>query len=188
MDYQTMTMPEILAEADAIAVDAENLFGSLSHTQLNWKSGSEQWSVAQCLEHLINADRVMLDPLDQIIAGTKRSRLLERVPGLPGLWGKLMVKSLEPETARKLKAPGLAVPSASAIGPDIVARFVAHQRETIERMRTLQGRDLAGQVMTSPFLKVVVYSALDACRIIVVHERRHFAQAQRVMAAPGFPK
>jgi hypothetical protein len=37
-------------------------------------------------------------------------------------------------------------------------------------------------------LKIVVYSALDACRIIVVHERRHFAQAQRVMAAPGFPR
>jgi hypothetical protein len=183
-----MTMPEILAEADAIAVDAEMLFGSLSHTQLNWKPGSEQWSVAQCLEHLINADRLMLGPLDEIIAGAKRSRLLERVPGLPGLWGKLMVKSLEPETARKLKAPGLAVPSASAIEPDIVTRFVAHQREAIERMRALETRGLASRVMTSPFLKIVVYSALDACRIIVVHERRHFAQAQRVMAAPGFPR
>jgi DinB family protein len=187
MDYHTLTMPELQEEADRIARDAEKLFGGLSAAQLNWKPGPEQWGVAQCLEHLINANREMHGPLDEILAGTQRTRLLERVPGLAGLWGRVMVKSLEPESPRRLKAPRSAVPSASAVEPDIVRRFVARQRETIERMRSLEGRDPARVVITSPFLKLVVYSALDACRIIVVHERRHFAQAQRVMAAPGFP-
>jgi hypothetical protein len=41
--------------------------------------------------------------------------------------------------------------------------------------------------MTSPFLGIITYSLLDACRMIVVHERRHFEQGRRVMAAEGFP-
>jgi integrase len=37
------------------------------------------------------------------------------------------------------------------------------------------------------FLRVVRYSLMDACRIIVVHEQNHFAQATRVMGTQGFP-
>jgi hypothetical protein len=35
--------------------------------------------------------------------------------------------------------------------------------------------------------RVIVYSLLDTIRLIVAHERRHLAQAQRVTTAPGFP-
>jgi hypothetical protein len=34
---------------------------------------------------------------------------------------------------------------------------------------------------------LVIYSLIDACRIIVVHEQNHFVQARRVMELPGFP-
>ena len=41
--------------------------------------------------------------------------------------------------------------------------------------------------MTSPFLGIVTYSVLDGWRLIVAHERRHVAQAKRVMGSAGFP-
>src|SRR5687768_16761924 len=43
-------------------------------------------------------------------------------------------------------------------------------------------------VITSPFVSTVVYSLLDAFRLVVAHERRHFAQARRVMEVNGFPR
>jgi hypothetical protein len=41
--------------------------------------------------------------------------------------------------------------------------------------------------MVSPFASVIAYSVLDACRIIVAHERRHFEQARSGTQTPGFP-
>jgi hypothetical protein len=55
-------------------------------------------------------------------------------------------------------------------------------------MRSLENKDPAETIITSPFASVVVYSLLDAFRLIVAHERRHFAQAQRVMETAGFPR
>jgi len=36
--------------------------------------------------------------------------------------------------------------------------------------------------------RIITYSLLDTCRIIVVHEQNHFVQATRVMKAGGFPR
>jgi hypothetical protein len=43
-------------------------------------------------------------------------------------------------------------------------------------------------VVTSPVTAVATYSLLDAYRIVVAHERKHFEQARRVTCVPGFPE
>ena len=45
-----------------------------------------------------------------------------------------------------------------------------------------------GLKVTSPVSPVATYSLLDAYRIVVAHERKHFEQARRVTQAEGFPK
>jgi hypothetical protein len=110
------------------------------------------------------------------------------MPFLPAFFGKIVIKAVSPDTPRKLKAPGLAQPSSSSIDPQIVERFVTQQRETLAKMKSLKDRGPAEIIITSPLLSVVVYSLLDAFRLIVAHERRHFAQAQRVMRSDRFPR
>ena len=183
-----LTIPEILDEAEAITRDVQSTFGLLNAEQLNWKPDADRWSVAQCLDHLISANREMLPAFDTTINGTKRTTFFERVPFLPGLFGRMMVKVVAPDGKRKLKATPAAAPSASALDPRIVEQFVAHQQEVIGKMKAIQNLNPATIVMTSPFAGFITYSLLDACRIIVVHERRHFQQAQRVMAMDGLPK
>jgi hypothetical protein len=183
-----LSLSQISDEADAIARDAQSTFGRLNAEQLNWKPSAEQWSVAQCLDHLIAANRAFFPAFDKAINGTKQSRFVERLPLLSGFWGWLLIKSLMPDNKQKLKAPSLATPSASAIDPGIVGQLVAHQQEVIGKMKAIETGNLVGVIMTSPFVGFITYSLLDACRIIVVHERRHFAQAERVMAMDSFPK
>jgi hypothetical protein len=181
------TLPQILTEADAIARFAQSRFGQLNAAQLNWKPGAGQWSVAQCLQHLIATNLEMVSIFDAAIKGTKRTSFLERLPVLPGLWGKMMVKFLAPENKQKYKAIPKVTPAGSGLDPQIVGQFVAHQQEVIGKMNSIQNLQLEKIRMTSPFASFITYSLLDACRIIVVHERRHFAQAERVMATSGFP-
>ena len=188
MDYQNLRLSQIFDEAEAIAGDAKTLFGHLNSQQLNWKPSADSWSVAQCLDHLISINREYYAVFDRIVNGGYRKTLLHRMPFLPAVFGRLMVKALSPNSHQKFKAPVAAQPSSSAIDPQIVQRFMAHQRETLAKMRSLENRDPAETIITSPFASVVVYSLLDAFRLIVAHERRHFAQAQRVMETDGFPR
>lgn len=181
------TLPQILTEADAIARDAQSTFGRLNAAQLNWKPSAEQWSVAQCLQHLIATNQEMFPTFDAVVNGTKQTSFLERLPLLPSLWGKLMLKFLQPENKQKYKAIPKVTPADSGLDPQIVGHFVSHQQEVIKKMKTLQNHQLEKIRMISPFASFITYSLLDACRIIVVHERRHFAQAERVVAMNGFP-
>ena len=188
MDYQNLALPQIFNEAEAIAGDAKTLFGNLSPEQLNWMPAADSWSVAQCLDHLISANSVYDPIFDSISKGEYRKTLLHRMPFLPSLIGRIIINAVSPDSQRKLKAPVPAQPSSSSIDPQIVERFVMRQRETLARMKSLKDKNTAEIIITSPFLKVMVYSLLDAFRLIVAHERRHFAQAQRVMRADRFPR
>jgi DinB superfamily len=188
MDYAGLELAEVLDEADAIAADANTLFGHLNAQQINWKPSPDQWSVAQCLEHLIKINREYYPQFDQIIKGEKETTLWQSMPVLPSLFGRMMVKALSPNFNQKLKALQIAHPTTSAIDPQIVNRFVEHQRELMAKFRAMERLDLAKIVITSPFAKALTYSVLDTGRLLVAHERRHFAQAQRVMEPSGFPK
>jgi uncharacterized damage-inducible protein DinB len=187
MDYQNLTLPQIYDEAEAIAGDAKTLFGHLNSEQLNWKPAADAWSVAQCLDHLASANYEYYPVFDRILKGEYRKTFLHGMPFLPAFFGRVMIKAVSPESRRKFKAPGAARPSSSAIDPQIVDRFIANHRETLAKMRLLENSGPAETIITSPFVSMVVYSLLDTFRLIVAHERRHFAQAQRVMEAGGFP-
>lgn len=188
VDYQNLPLPRIFDEAEAIAGDAKTLFGHLSPEQLNWKPAADSWSVAQCLDHLISANRGFHPIFDRILKGEYRKTFLHRMPFIPAFLGKLLVKAVSPDYNRKVKAPNLIQPSTSSIDPQIVEHFVTSQRETLAKMKSLKDRDPAEIIITSPVASVVVYSLLDAFRLIVAHERRHFAQAQRVMRTDRFPR
>jgi hypothetical protein len=177
----------VLAELGAVAADARRVFGNLTAAQLNWKPSEAEWSVGQCFEHLIKTNERFLPALARVAKGERKSSTWERVSPLSGFFGRLMIKSLRPDSGRRFKAPAKLVPSASDVDEKIIARFVAHQGRLAEAVHAAGHVDLKRIVVTSPVARFVTYSLLDACRIVAVHERRHIAQAERVMSREGFP-
>lgn len=186
-DYTKLSLADVGAEFSAIARETQSVFGTLNEQQLNWRPDATSWSVAQCFDHLLNANREMLQAIDAAMDGSRPPTLWQRLPVLPRIFGSMLIKSQMPEAKRKFTAPRQAVPASSAIDPLITERFVAHQHEAAARVQSLGGRDVARIIMTSPFVSFITYSVLDGCRIIVTHERRHFEQARRVTRQPGFP-
>lgn len=176
-------LADVIAAMRAVAEDAEREFGSMNAEQLNWKPSAEQWSVAQCFDHLINANQSYFALLDRLAKGEHRATFFERLPFAPKIFGKLVLNAVKPEAKRKLKAPQKIQPAASRIDADIIKRFRAHQRDLIERIRELENHDPSRIVITSPVASFVTYTLMDGFRIIAAHENRHFAQAQRVKAA-----
>jgi hypothetical protein len=178
---------KLVNEVRMIADDARSSFGKLSAEELNWKPSAERWSVGQCFEHLLTSNKGYFPIIESVRSGKKKTRFLERLPVLPGLAGKLLIKSLDPASARKIKAPKKFEPAQSNISVTIIDDFVAQQEQIIEGMEATKHLDLEKIVITSPALSAVTYSLLDGYRIIVVHEQRHLQQAKRVTAEHGFP-
>jgi DinB superfamily len=177
----------VIQNARTIAAEARSSFGSLSAAQLNWKPSAERWSIAQCFDHLIASNQGFFPVIESVLAGTRRPTFLERLPILPGLAGKLLIKSLDPASTRKFKAPKNFEPAQSDIRASIIDDFVAQQERIVAGMKSTSHINLKRIVVTSPAASFVTYSLMDAYRVIVVHEQRHFQQAQRVAAETGFP-
>ena len=182
-------LDKLIRDAKTIVEETRSSFGKLSSTQLNWKPSAERWSIAQCFDHLISSNKGYLPIIEGVRTGTKKTTFWERLPVLPGLAGKLLIKSLDPASTRKIKAPKRFEPAQSNISASVIDDFAALQSRIIEGMTATGHLDLEKIVVTSPAIQAgfVTYSLLDAYRIIVVHEQRHFQQAQGVMGEPGFP-
>jgi DinB superfamily len=184
---QKRPLSELVTELGELAQQTDRTFSSLSTGQLNWKPSPEQWSIAQCFDHLFISAAPYLTIFKQVAKGEKKNTFWESVPLLPDFFGGLLVKSLDPASTRKLKSPAVFQPSSSDIDGQIIPRFVDQQKELSRAMSALEGKDLDRIIITSPALKLITYSLRSACTVVVVHGQRHFQQAARVLASKEFP-
>lgn len=187
MDYRTADLQSVVTAANNVANEARTTFGHLTPSQLNWKPSPERWSVAQCFEHLLTSNKGYLPIVDNVLAGYRRT-FWQSMPVLPGLMGGLLIKSMDPASTRKVKAPKRFQPARSDISGSVINDFVEQQKQMVEKMKSTQHLALEKIVISSPVTPVVTYNLMDAYRLIVVHEQRHFQQAKRVTEEPGFPR
>jgi len=187
MDYTTLSLTEVRIGIAGLIGDVESTFGSLDAQQLNWRSDPSRWSVAQCFEHLLKMNALMLPAAEDALDTAKPITVWQRLPVLPSLFGPMMVRSQSPDTRRKYTAPAPGRPSNSDISSDIVHRFIEQQRALVTRLQAADERKAAGTIMASPFIKVICYSVLDGWRLVFAHGRRHVEQARRVITEPTFP-
>ena len=178
----------LVEELGAITTEAREVFGALDGAQLNWKPSAERWSVGLCFDHLIKTNGTFFADMERVAEGTHKSSTWARVSPLSGFFARMILKSLDSVRGRKTKAPRVFEPAKSGVDAGVMEEFASHQEELARRMRATAGRDLRRTMVTSPVAAVATYSLLDAYRIVVAHERKHFEQARRVMQEAGFPR
>lgn len=175
-------------KAREVTSDVHEHFGHLSNEQLNWKPNPKNWSIAQCIEHLIAANRNYFQIFEEILLGEKKKRMLERVSFLSNFWGKLLIGYSNPESEKKLKAPKIFLPQTSKIDSNIIPHFTDNQGRLIGFMQATSYLDMRRTYITSPATRFVTYSLHDAYEIILLHERRHLQQALHILNMENFPR
>jgi hypothetical protein len=178
----------LVSAATAIADETLAGFGDLTAQQLNWKPGADQWSVAQCFDHLVTANESFFPIFDKVLSGEKKNTFWESLPWLPAFWGKMLIKAVAPESTRKLKAPKIFHPSSSSVDGAIIRRFIDRQNQVIRYMKATEDLDLEKIKISSPVTNLITYSLMDAYKIIINHAKRHLLQAKKVSEMNGFPK
>lgn len=180
-------LSNLIGELENITAEAKAKFSGLSSEQLNWKPAAGSWSVGQCFDHLITANRGMAAKIEPVTQGKQKATFFEKLPFLPKLFGGFITRAVAPESPRKIKNPGIFDPAESDISADVIERFLEDQNKIAAVMRAGGNVDPEKIIMTSPVAVFITYSLLDGYRIIVWHEKRHLQQAERVMQTGGFP-
>jgi hypothetical protein len=101
VDYTTLSLAQVQAGLEAVAADTQATFGRLDSRQLNWRPDASRWSTAQCLEHLLTANRLMVQSAREALDGAKPPTIWQRLPVLPGMFGRMLIRSQAPQATRK---------------------------------------------------------------------------------------
>ena len=187
LDSQNL-VETVIAQAQRNTDEARSVVDGLNDAQLNWKPSPDKWSIAQCLEHLTAASRGFNPYFVEALArGRKRFAAASPPSYEPSFMGRWLIKHVEPESPRKLRAPKIFKPSASNVH-NALESFLEQQRNFLKFVGETNGIDYNRTRLRSPVTPLVRYSLADAYVITVSHEQRHLQQARRVRDTPGFPR
>ncbi|HYG49995.1 MAG TPA: DinB family protein [Flavobacteriales bacterium] len=167
---------------------AEHYFSGLSPVQLNWKPTMQNWSIAECLDHLVISDALYFNDLEKIAGGTYKMTWWQKNSPLSSLWGKSLKKQLQETVNRKMKAPKIIKPSASVKPHDILEIYLKNLDCFLKLITMCKNCELDKTIITSPISNVVTYSLRDAFEFLINHEHRHLNQALWVKNREEFPK
>ena len=182
-------LPTIVSEAEKNSEAARTLTSDLSEAQLNWKPSPEQWSIAQCLEHLVVATKGFEKYFTVALEQARESRKVTTPPKYkPSLVGGWLAKQVSPEAARKLPAPKIFRPGNLSDIQGSLESFLNEQDRFVDFVRRSEGIDYNKTRLRSPVTPLMRYSLADAFVITVLHGRRHLGQARRVREMAEFPR
>jgi hypothetical protein len=180
------SIQDCINKLEQIARDVKEKFSTLSKDQLMWNSSPGQWSIAQCLQHLIISNETYFPVFQKLQKGYN-----------PGFWekynpfshstGKSMVESLGKKVKRKFKSPRLFLPAPLKAGENIIESFLTHQVKLITLIESLSETDPKKIMISSPVSPLITLSLHDCLLVISGHEERHLEQARQVMLSDGFP-
>ena len=155
-------------------------FAGLTTAEMDTKPAPDRWSMNECLDHLIRSNGTYHAMLQAVAVGTYRPTGWSKVPLLPALWGRMILKSVSPVYAGKNKTFKVWQPSSSTFGRNMCGEFKEANEELARLLQGIAHVDLEWIIVTSPAAKFVAYPLKTCVEILVEHEKRHFNQALQV--------
>ena len=165
---------------DTVTSKFQTTFGNWEESQLNHRPSGGGWSVAEILQHLIILNSSYFPLIEKLHAGTLELPWTARFPSITKRFGKMIYKSVLPETKRKAKTMSVWEPHRSEIPPGILDRFVSHQQKLKETIASSESLVRQHAIISSPANRFIVYPIDMLFDILVAHEERHLAQAEAI--------
>jgi DinB superfamily len=178
-----MITPEIeqyCKEFDEIGVQAGKLTEGLNEERFNWRPQPDQWSIEECLAHLLIAGNWEIRAIEDAIGHGKAHGLTGAGPFRYGPLQRLVVRKTEPPVARKLTAPKRFRPLHEQPVTAVLPSFLHLQSQLTLLARNADGLDLARIKVPTPISRLIRLSLGMTFAQVAAHERRHLEQAWRV--------
>ena len=182
--------PEERAEFHTLLNESMEMFTGLisdvSDEQWNFKQNADRWSVAECAEHIVRAEELLLAWAKEAIAAGPNPEWAEKTKGKIEFLSKVM-PNRNPGGAGGAQAPFEIRPSEHWDRATTIRKYFSLRGEVLAYFETL---DLPIKEYTKdhPF---PVFNTLNAHQWLVyipLHTIRHSRQIVEVKEDAGFPK
>jgi DinB superfamily len=181
-------LDELRIQFEQVSSEADALVDSLRDEQFHWRPAPDVWSIAECLDHLNVTARVYLPKFDEGIAEATRVGAYGRGPFRSSWIGRVLIRTSEPPTRVRMKAPQLFLPAPGLPRHHVRRTLRGYQVEFVDRLNRANGLDLARARVTSPVSRWLGFSLCAAFALMAAHERRHLWQARRMVEMRDFPR
>jgi hypothetical protein len=178
---------EMLRKGEEAGEKVNTAFAQLSYNQLDWKPSPGNWSIGQCLDHLIITNCQYFPVLKKITTRQYTMNPWEKWSPFSGLFGKVLLNAVEEKQVRKIKTAKIFRPPETNIDAVIFERFNKHLDSLLGYISACEELDVDRTRISSPVSKLVTYSLRKALLIITEHLHRHINQAMRVRSSKEFP-
>lgn len=175
--------------AEALQVGLERMNGltdGLTHEAFNFKPAPGKWSVGECIRHLVASMELYLDVMEPAVESAPE-RAGNNPLGRGTVLGRVLLKALR-KPGKRYKAPGKFKPASSDLDPSETRagfeRAAGRLRELTERC---EGLAIGNIKVSSPAFPLVKMSIAQTIEMLVIHNDRHLAQAERVTSHADFP-
>jgi hypothetical protein len=183
----TPQLEEYQQHFEKIKKDAEELIAGLTPYGFNWHSAPGQWSIAECLDHLIVAGNLLIPRIDDAIR-TAREQNLEGADPAPYVFqGMVFIRTQEPPARIKTRTFDAYVPPTARLTEVVQREFMELQDRLIELVKSADGLDLSKMIVRSPVVTWLKFNAAVWFAATAAHERRHLWQARRIRDSRWFP-
>ncbi len=179
---------EMIDHLDLVKQQVLRHYSVLSEEQLNWKYHPQKWSIAQCLDHLIVSNKLYFPIFEKVVNNNYMPTSWQRYNPFSRIMGRLMIRTLGPDSNKKFKVPKVFKPSESDLPASIVYDFAQHQHDLKNYYLAFTKMDVKHVVISSPASYFITYYLNDALKLIANHELRHLNQSLAVFNHPNFPK
>jgi len=141
------------------------------------------WSTLQALEHLNTTAQVYFPRIERALAEAKPGG----EPYANGtLTGRLMVKQLQPDSGKRMKAPKVFRPPTTALTVvRVLDDFERNHEQWLRLLEAADGLDLGRARVRLPLPIPIHMSVAQAYEVHTLHVPRHVAQAERAARASG---
>ncbi|MEX2593829.1 MAG: DinB family protein [Anditalea sp.] len=179
--YQNSNDKEFLLDYFQKANDRlKKSIGGFGETQMRFKPSTEQWSVSQCLEHIILTEQMLFEMTKELLAKPANPERKEEVK----ITDQELIDGMT-DRSSKATAPKELQPEGKYDSPETALKDLKDQRaEIIDFIKKTAEEDLRNHITDSPFGPVDAYHSL---LYIAAHTARHTLQIEEVMADTGFP-
>ena len=167
-------------EIDEITEKFEESFGTLTHSQLNYKRNPNIWSIAQNIAHLILLNNSYFQNFEEIEKG---NHVLPSI-NATDLFVADSLEAIRPytreERPKKANTWDIWQPSNEKYSSKILKHFTHHQSDFKIHLKKLESFFLSTTFIKYPGETALYFQLEDCIDFLIEHEKRHWIQASEV--------
>jgi hypothetical protein len=163
-----------------IIEETKDLVHGLSEEEFNWRPAAGQWSIEECLAHLVMVGNVELELIERAIDQARQRNLTGSGPFRASAIERYILRESEPPIRRAMSSPKRFVPLHNQPLTAIMPSFFHVQRRFILQIERADGLDLRRVRVPTPIVPFLKFSLGGTFAQAAAHERRHLVQARKV--------